>query len=111
MKAYQLIAWESQPELREVPLVLVTSSYVEPNDRELARRAGANDLVIRTPELVESIDLLRDTLAATGRTSPLDAESLPQPVTVSRADGQKAAGLRQLSAKMQPADCRGRIGL
>ena len=53
-----------------MPLVLVTSSYVEPTDRELARRAGANDLVIRTPELGELIELLRATLVrARGRAS------------------------------------------
>jgi PAS domain S-box-containing protein len=72
------MAIRQDPALREVPLVLVTSSYVEASDRELARRAGANDLVLRTPELNELIDLLRATLAGTGASSPLDAESLPE---------------------------------
>jgi PAS domain S-box-containing protein len=52
-------------DLRRVPVVLVTSSYVEPGDRDLARRAGATDLVPRTPELAEVIDALRSALSAT----------------------------------------------
>ena len=58
------MALRQDPHLRDVPLVLVTSSYVEPSDRELARRAGASELVVRTPELVELLDLLRATLAS-----------------------------------------------
>ena len=57
--------------LRAVPVLLVTSSYVDPADRELARRAGANDLVPRTPELTELLDSLRSTM-----TSKQDAPQL-----------------------------------
>ncbi|MEO6773726.1 MAG: response regulator [Kofleriaceae bacterium] len=57
------MALRQDPELRSLPLVLVTSSYVESSDRTLARRAGANDLVLRTPDLSALIDALRDTLA------------------------------------------------
>ncbi|HET9991068.1 MAG TPA: response regulator [Kofleriaceae bacterium] len=56
------MALRQDPELRNIPLVLVTSSYVESSDRTLARRAGANDLVLRTPDLAALIDVLRDTL-------------------------------------------------
>ena len=56
------MALRQDPELRSVPLVLVTSSYIESSDRTLARRAGANDLVLRTPDLTALIDVLRDTL-------------------------------------------------
>ena len=59
--------------LRAVPVLLVTSSYVDPADRELARRAGANDLVPRTPELTELLDSLRSTLSAKQEAPPLDA--------------------------------------
>ena len=51
------LAMRQDPQLRDVPLVLMTSSYVEAKDRELARRAGATELVIRTPDLVELIEL------------------------------------------------------
>ncbi len=56
------MALRQDPQLRSVPLVLVTSSYIESSDRTLARRAGANDLVLRTPDLTALIDVLRDTL-------------------------------------------------
>ncbi len=58
------MALRQDPELDNLPLMLVTSSYVEPSDRELAKRAGANDLVVRTPELSELIDLLRTTMSS-----------------------------------------------
>jgi PAS domain S-box-containing protein len=67
------MALRQDPQLARIPLVLVTASYIEPSDRELARRAGANDLVVRTPELVELIDLLRATLS--GRAKPPAAAS------------------------------------
>jgi CheY-like chemotaxis protein len=50
------------PVLARVPIVLTTNSYVEATDRELARRAGANDLVLRTPELREVMHALRASL-------------------------------------------------
>jgi len=58
------MAVRQDPVLHAVPMLLVTSSYVEPADRELARRAGANDLVPRTPELTELLDSLRKALDA-----------------------------------------------
>jgi PAS domain S-box-containing protein len=67
------MAVRQDPALRAVPVLLVTSSYVDPADRELARRAGANDLVPRTPELGELLDSLRSTLAAKQDTPQLDA--------------------------------------
>jgi PAS domain S-box-containing protein len=72
------MAIRQDPGLRDTPLVLVTSSYVEPNDRELARRSGANDLVLRTPELTELIDVLRDTLAGSAEPNAIEPESLPE---------------------------------
>ncbi len=64
--------------LRTLPLVLVTSSYVERSDRELARRAGANDLVVRTPDLVELIDNLRATLSAAAEPEALQPDAVPE---------------------------------
>ncbi|HVY49862.1 MAG TPA: response regulator, partial [Minicystis sp.] len=45
------VAVRQDPALADVPIVLVTSSYVEDADKELARRAGANAFVVRTAEL------------------------------------------------------------
>lgn len=52
------------PALARIPIVLTTNSYVEPTDRELARRAGAHDLVLRTPELREVLEALRASLSS-----------------------------------------------
>ena len=41
--------------LGAVPIVLVSSTYVDEADRQLARRVGANALVMRTPDLDEAI--------------------------------------------------------
>ncbi|MFT3697074.1 MAG: response regulator [Kofleriaceae bacterium] len=73
------MALRQDEKLRNVPLVLVTSSYIESSDRTLARRAGANDLVLRTPDLSNLIEVLRDTLAEdnTGPVTP-SPEVLPE---------------------------------
>ena len=73
------MALRQDPKLRNLPLVLVTSSYIESSDRTLARRAGANDLVLRTPDLSALIEVLRDTLAEnnTGPITPT-ADLLPE---------------------------------
>ncbi|HEU4726256.1 MAG TPA: response regulator [Kofleriaceae bacterium] len=67
------MAVRQDPVLRKVPVLLVTSSYVDPADRELARRAGANDLLARTPELGELLDRLRTTLSSRHDAPLLDA--------------------------------------
>lgn len=58
------------PKLAGIPIVLTTNSYVEPIDRELAQRAGARDLVLRTPELTEVLIALEASL--TTPASPVD---------------------------------------
>lgn len=50
------------PSLREVPVLLVTNSYVEQADRDLAHGVGAVDLVLRTPDLAEVTQRLRAAL-------------------------------------------------
>jgi CheY-like chemotaxis protein len=49
--------------LKDIPIVLVTSTYVDDADRELGRLAGANQFVIRTPDLREMISALQSVLA------------------------------------------------
>ncbi len=51
------------PTLAKIPVVLTTNSYVEPTDRELARKVGAHDLVLRTPEMREIVEALRNSLS------------------------------------------------
>jgi PAS domain S-box-containing protein len=71
------MAVRQDPALSRVPVVLVTSSYVESADRDLARRAGATDLVPRTPELVEVLDALRATFSAKPEVRSLPPEAVP----------------------------------
>jgi PAS domain S-box-containing protein len=70
------MALRQEAEYKAVPLLLVTSSYIEPSDRELAHRAGANDLVLRTPELAELIEALRRTLTSSEQTTAIDPSEL-----------------------------------
>jgi CheY-like chemotaxis protein len=60
------VAIAQQPALRGVPIVLVSSSYVEAKDRALARRTGARDLLVRTPDLQNLVGYLRDLLHEPG---------------------------------------------
>jgi len=76
------------PDLRDIPLLLVTSSYVEPSDRDLARRAGANDLVVRTPDLAHLIDMLRTTLAG-------DAPPVVVPAELADLERERAQRIMQ----------------
>jgi PAS domain S-box-containing protein len=72
------MALRQDAQLAAVPLVLVTSSYVEPLDRERARRAGASELVVRTPELGEVIEVLRNTVLDAGQPAPVELDALPE---------------------------------
>jgi CheY-like chemotaxis protein len=58
------MALRRDPTFSRLPIVLTTNSYVEATDRDLARAAGAHDLVIRTPELREVTAALRASLRA-----------------------------------------------
>jgi CheY-like chemotaxis protein len=60
------------PALAKIPVVLTTNSYVEPTDQALARRAGANALVLRTPELREVLEALRASLSSQPPSAQLD---------------------------------------
>ena len=89
------MAVRQDPGLATLPLVLVTSSYVDPSDRELARRAGANDLVLRTPELAELVELLRATLANSGQTPTIPPETVQE---LERERGRRV--MRQLERQV-----------
>jgi PAS domain S-box-containing protein len=57
-------AVRQDPALAKIPLVLMTNSYVDEPDRQLARAAGADEFVIRTPALLEVVEALRKSLSA-----------------------------------------------
>lgn len=55
------------PRLRNLPVVLMTSSYIEDADSQLARQAGATSFVLRTPGLHEVIEAVRSALVSDTR--------------------------------------------
>jgi len=65
-----VMALRQDPALAATPVVLVSTSFVDPTDRELARRAGAADLVVRTPDLRELVAAVRATLSARPMAAP-----------------------------------------
>ncbi|HEY8148204.1 MAG TPA: PAS domain S-box protein [Vicinamibacteria bacterium] len=60
------------PALASIPIVLVSSAYVDEADRELARRMCASELVLRTPDLGDALAALEKSLRA-AVSSPLSA--------------------------------------
>ena len=63
------------PALKDVPIVMLTSTYVDEADRELGRLAGANEFVIRTPALREMITALEQVLARSAVAAVPSAQS------------------------------------
>ena len=51
-------AIRADPALRSVPVILTSSAYLEREDRDLARRAGAYALIERRPDLAELLDMI-----------------------------------------------------
>ena len=60
----------ADPELRDVRIVLASSAFVDDEDRELARRAGADDYVVREPDLTALVDALQGALSGDAPTAP-----------------------------------------
>jgi PAS domain S-box-containing protein len=94
------------PRLARTAIILVTNSYVESADRDLARRAGANDLLLRTPELKDLLETLRSALrgpvpvARTPTAADADVEGERMRRMMKQLDRQVAlaAGVAQRSA-------------
>ncbi len=61
--------------LSHVPVILVTSSYVDEADRQLAHKAGAWDYVVRTPDLQDVVTAVKSALAR--RDAPIPAALEP----------------------------------
>ncbi len=72
------IELRKDPAYREVPLLLVTSTYVETSDRDLAKRVGANDLIHRTPDLAELVEALRTVVAVPVNPPEIRPETIPE---------------------------------
>jgi PAS domain S-box-containing protein len=73
------LAVRKEPRLAKLPVLLVTSSYVDETDRDLARRSGANDLIVRSPDQRELVTALRTVLQEAPpqiRTPPAELQDL-----------------------------------
>ncbi len=71
------VGMRADARLARVPVVLTTNSYLETGDRDLARKSGASELVLRTPDLKEVMETVRtalETVRATTPPSAFDAE-------------------------------------
>ncbi|HTE52939.1 MAG TPA: response regulator [Kofleriaceae bacterium] len=67
------LAVRKDPAVATIPVILITASYVEESDRDLARRSGADHLLLRTPEHRELFHVLEGILGA----SPVAASAAP----------------------------------
>ena len=88
------VAVRGDPQLAHVPIVLMTNSYVDDADRDLARRAGANDCVLRTPGLQEVVTAVLGSLTSS---QPSSASSV-RPVELERE--RAARVLKQLERQV-----------
>jgi CheY-like chemotaxis protein len=84
-------------DLKGVPIVLVTSTYVDDADRELGRLAGANAFVIRTPDLREMISALESILVPSDA-PPLQVQVQPPEFERERASRTMVQLERQAAA-------------
>ncbi|MCA9516749.1 MAG: response regulator, partial [Myxococcales bacterium] len=66
------------PALADVPVVLVSSHYLDESDRALGLRAGANAYVARTPTLDAAVEALHEALTAQAPRSAPAAEGIAE---------------------------------
>jgi PAS domain S-box-containing protein len=89
------MAARQDPVLALIPIVLVTSSYIDEEDRHLAEQAGATAFVLRTPDFREVIEILQRTLSTTGAPPPMRTEG---PASVEREHARRV--IRQLERQV-----------
>jgi CheY-like chemotaxis protein len=64
------MAVRNDPALAQTPVVLISNSYLDAEDKTLARRVGADEMLVRTPELRDVIELLGKDLGRGPRRKP-----------------------------------------
>jgi hypothetical protein len=69
-------AIRKDPVFSNVPVVLVSSNYVEEADRQVGTSMGANAFVVRTPDLAEVLKALKDVVVS-ARPAPTSVHSDP----------------------------------
>jgi signal transduction histidine kinase/DNA-binding response OmpR family regulator len=81
--------------LAGTPVVLLTNSYLEDSDFDLAKRVGADSYLVRTPELTELASVLDKTLR-----SPVARVITPQPPSPDVQSERVERALRQLDRQV-----------
>ncbi len=71
------LAARRDPDLEQVPIILFSASYLEPEDCQVARSVGADAFVLRTPDFRELVDALEGSLVLKSR--PRDVHDHPTP--------------------------------
>ncbi len=101
------VAVRGDPGLAGVPVVLMTNSYVDDADRDLARRAGATQCVLRTPGMQEVVHAVLESLSgprepALTEVRPLELERERAARVVTQLERQVAlnAGMAQRCATL-----------
>ena len=84
------MALKQEPRLAEIPVVLTSSAFTEAADAELARKAGADALVVRSPDQKEVLHALLTSLdkPAALRPAILDPDDLPTELYAGRVAKQ-----------------------
>ncbi len=90
-----------EPALRNTPIVLTSSAFVEEEDRRLAEGAGADAFVVRTPDLGNVIQALLTRLDGEAASRVEPAPHLPPAEYADRVARQlvRQAGLREDAAR------------
>jgi PAS domain S-box-containing protein len=63
-------AIRQDPELETIPIILISAAYIEEPDQILAKKVGANALILRTPNFQEIIEQLLSSLNKEGSSAP-----------------------------------------
>jgi response regulator RpfG family c-di-GMP phosphodiesterase len=91
----------ADPDLKDVRIVLASSAFVDEQDRELALRAGADEYVVRAPDLSAIVEALQAALSHTGapaaaaeidRYDELHRERLAEVAAAKGAESAQLAG-------------------
>jgi CheY-like chemotaxis protein len=96
------MAIRNDPDVAATPIILISNSYLDAEDRTLASRVGADELLVRTPELRDVIATLGGPLKATRRRSApfsiepeLERERIRRMMAQLERQGALYAGLAQ----------------
>ncbi len=77
MDGYTLLRhWKADARLRDIPFIVYTATYTEPEDQRLALRLGADAFVLKPAEPDAFLDRIREVLAKRERAVPA---AVPEP--------------------------------